>query len=151
MLFLVGGPVVEIVYPEFVHWLHGIAAVLVILGLYNPVQNDSRHDLWMEILLKDPTQVRRASDWMLPVDDAVLSLFHATDLILTPSIIAYNIDYSRDEVNRRLTELEQRGFVEKVERGKYRITALGKQYIEGPASSDLRNHLQYLRQAHSER
>jgi predicted transcriptional regulator len=151
MLFLVGGPLVEVVYPEFVHWVHGIAAVLVILGLYNPVQNDSRHDLWTEILLKDPTQVRRASEWMLPVDDAVLSLFHATDLILTPSIVAYNIDYSRDEVNRRLTELEQRGFVEKVERGKYRITALGKQYIEGPASSDLRNHLQYLRQAHSKR
>lgn len=150
-LFLVGGPVVEVVYPKFVHWIHGLAAVLVILGLYDPVQNDSRHDLWTEILLKDPAQVRQSSEWMLPVDDAVLGLFHATDLVLTPSIVAYNIDYSRDEVNRRLTELEQRGFVEKVERGKYRITALGKQYIEGPTSSDLRNRLQHLRRANSER
>lgn len=144
VLFLIGGPLVEIVYPEFVHWIHGIAAVLVILGLYDPVQNDPRQDLWTEILLKDPAQVRQPTEWMLPVDDTVLNLFHATDLVLTPSIIAYNIDYSRDEVNRRLVELERRGFVEKVERGKYRITVLGKQYIEGPISCDLRGYLWYL-------
>lgn len=149
VLFLVGGPVVELVFPEFVHWIHGVAALLVILGLYDPLQNDSRSDLWTEILLKDPAQVRLPSEWMLPVDDAILSLFHATDLVLTPSIIAYNIDYSRDEVNRRLTELEQRGFVERVERGKYRLTVLGKQYIEGPASYDLREYLRYLWQTNS--
>lgn len=144
VLFLVGGPVVEIVFPKFVHWVHGVAALLVILGLYDPLQNDSRSDLWTEILLKDPAQVRQPTEWMLPVDNATLSLFHATDLVLTPSIVAYNIDYSRDEVNRRLTELEQRGFVEKVERGKYRLTVLGKQYIEGPISCDLREYLRYL-------
>ena len=144
VLFLVGGPVVEIVFPKFVHWVHGVAALLVILGLYDPLQNDSRSDLWTEILLKDPAQVRQPTEWMLPVDNAILSLFHATDLVLTPSIVAYNIDYSRDEVNRRLSELEQRGFVEKVERGKYRLTVLGKQYIEGPISCDLREYLRYL-------
>ncbi|MFC7009601.1 hypothetical protein [Halalkalicoccus salilacus] len=144
VLFLVGGPVVEIVFPEFVHWIHGVAALLVIFGLYDPLQNDSRSDLWTEVLLKDPAQVRQPSEWMLPVDDTILSLFHATDLVLTPAIIAYNIDYSRDEVNRRLTELEQRGFVEKVERGKYRLTVLGKQYIEGPLSYDLRGYLRSL-------
>ncbi|WP_336364674.1 hypothetical protein [Halalkalicoccus salilacus] len=144
VLFLVGGPVVEIVFPAFVHWIHGVAALLVILGLYDPLQNDSRSDLWTEVLLKDPAQVRQPSEWMLPVDDTILSLFHATDLVLTPAIIAYNIDYSRDEVNRRLTELEQRGFVEKVERGKYRLTVLGKQYIEGPLSYDLRGYLRSL-------
>lgn len=144
VLFLVGGPVVELVFPEFVHWVHGVAALLVIPGLYDPLQNDSRSDLWMEILLKDPAQVRQPSEWMLPIDDAILSLFHATDLILTPSIVAYNIDYSRDEVNRRLTELEQRGFAEKVERGKYRLTVLGKQYIEGPTSCDIWGYLRYL-------
>lgn len=144
VLFLVGGPVIEIVFPEFVHWIHGVAALLVILGLYDPLQNDSRSDLWTEVLLKDPAQVRQPSEWMLPVDDAILSLFHATDLVLTPSIVAYNIDYSRDEVNRRLTELEQRGFVEKVDRGKYRLTVLGKQYIKGPLSYDLRGYLRSL-------
>lgn len=144
LLFLVGGPIAEIAIPEFVHWVHGVAALLVILGLYDPLQNDSRSDLWTEMLLKDPAQVRQPSEWMLPIDDTILSLFHATDLVLTPSIVAYNIDYSRDEVNRRLTELEQRGFVEKVERGKYRLTVLGKQHIEGPISWDLRGYLRYL-------
>jgi Mn-dependent DtxR family transcriptional regulator len=52
-------------------------------------------------------------------------------LVLTPAIIAYNIDYSRGEVNRRLAELETHGLAEKVERGKYRLTDQGEQYIEG--------------------
>ncbi|ELY64204.1 hypothetical protein C492_06772 [Natronococcus jeotgali DSM 18795] len=73
---------------------------------------------------------------MLPVDDAILDLFHSKDLVLTPAIIAYNIHYSREEVNRRLVELESRGFVTKAERGKYRITRLGKQYIEGTVSCE---------------
>jgi len=96
LLFLVGGPVTELLAPGFVHWVHGVASLLVILGL-----------------------------------------FHSTDLVLTPSVLAYNIDYSREEVNRRLVELEERGLVRKPERGKYRITALGRQYIEGGVSRRL--------------
>jgi DNA-binding IclR family transcriptional regulator len=65
------------------------------------------------------------------MDDRVLELFHTSDLVLTPAIIAYNIDYSRGEVNRRLAELETHGFVEKVERGKYRLTEQGEQYLQG--------------------
>lgn len=144
LLFLIGGPVVEIFVPTLVHWVHGTAALLVILGLYDPVQNDLRNDGWAEMLLKDPAQVRQPLDWMLPIDDAILDLFHITDLVLTPSIVAYNTDYSRDEVNRRLTELEQRGFVERVERGKYRITVMGKQYLEGPLSHGLTGYLRSL-------
>lgn len=147
MLFLIGGPFAEIVVPRLVHWVHGVASLLVVIGLYNPLENDLRYEAWSEILLTDPVQVRQPADWMLPIDDAILSLFHGTDLVLTPSIIAYNIDYSRDEVNRRLVKLEQRGFVEKVERGKYRITAFGKQYIEGSIQHDLIGYLLYLRES----
>lgn len=144
MLFLIGGPLTEIFFPPLVHWVHGVASLLIIGGLYNPLENDLRRDAWSEILLKDPVQVRQPAEWMLPIDDAILSLFHGADLVLTPSIIAYNIDYSRDEVNRRLAELERRGLVEKVERGKYRITAFGTQYVEGPISHGLLGSLRYL-------
>lgn len=144
LLFLVGGPITELLAPGLVHWVHGLASLLVILGLYDPVKHDVRHDAWTDVLLREPGQVRKPAEWMLPIDDAILGLFHSTNLVLTPSIIAYNIDYSRDEVNRRLVELEKRGFVTKVERGKYRITALGRQYLDGEVSSSLRSQLRHL-------
>ena len=65
------------------------------------------------------------------MDDEILELFHSTHLMLTPSIIAYNLDRSREEVNRRLIELVDHGLVERVDRGKYRITEFGEQYLRG--------------------
>lgn len=100
LLFLIGGPITELIAPGLVHWVHSIASILVILGLYDPLKNDIRNDARAEVLLGEPSIVRNPEDWMLPIDDAILSLFHSTDLVLTPSIIAYNIEYSRDEVNR---------------------------------------------------
>lgn len=144
VLFLVGGPVVELVAPELVHWVHGTAALLVIVGMYDPVEQELRQDEWSEILLDEPGRVRRPAEWMLPVDDAILDLFHGTDLVLTPAVVAYNIEYSREEVNRRLSELEDRGFVTRVERGKYRITGLGAQYVEGSVSTSLAGSLRHL-------
>lgn len=144
LLFLVGGPLTELLAPELVHWIHGFASILVILGLYEPVKRDIRHDAWTDILLQEPSQVREPADWMLPIDDRVLNLFDSADLVLTPSIIAHNIDYSRDEVNRRLIELEKRGFVTRADRGKYRITALGRQYLNGDVSASLRGELRHL-------
>lgn len=144
LLFLIGGPVAELIAPKLVHWVHTIASILVILGLYDPLKNDIRNDAWADVLLGEPGLIREPEDWMLPVDDAILTLFHSTDLVLTPSIIAYNIEYSRDEVNRRLVELEKRGFVTKVERGKYRITALGRQYLDGAVSHSLRSQMRHL-------
>lgn len=141
LLFLIGGPVTELVAPWLVHWVHGVAALFVIVGLYDPLENDLRRDTWSEILLQKPGQIRQPEEWMLPIDDAILELFHSTDLVLTPAIIAYNIDYCREEVNRRLIELERRGFVTKVERGKYRITILGMQYLHGAVPRSLRTRL----------
>ncbi|WP_226010819.1 winged-helix domain-containing protein [Halomicrobium salinisoli] len=135
VLFLVGGPLAELAAPSLVHWVHGLAALVVVLGLYDPLENDLRRDAWADVLLREPVQIRQRAAWMTPMDDDVLRLFHSKGLVLTPAIAAYNIDYSREEVNRRLAELEDRGFVERVERGKYRITDLGEQYVEGSVAS----------------
>lgn len=144
LLFLVGGPVAELLAPALVHWVHGAGAVLVVVGLYDPLEHDLRHDAWSELLLEEPALGRQPPAWMLPIDDAILGLFHDSELVLTPSIVAYNIEYSREEVNRRLVELEDRGYVEKVERGKYRATALGRRYIESPRSYGLAGRLEHL-------
>lgn len=131
LLFAVGTPLAQLFAPAYVHVLHGVSALLVILGLYDPVHNDLRRDEWAELLLSEPRELRKPAEWMVPMDDAILELFHSSDLVLTPAIIAYNIDYSREEVNRRLSTLEEHGLIERVERGKYRITDHGEQYLRG--------------------
>lgn len=137
VLFVVGGSIASLFLPSAMHLIHGIAALMVILGLYDPVRNDLRQEQWARVFLQDPSTVRAPAEWMVPMDDAILQLFHSSDLILTPAIIATNIDYSREEVNRRLTTLNEHGLVDRVDRGKYRITALGEQYLAGRLHREL--------------
>jgi len=131
LLFVVGGPIFLLFAPDYVHFVHGVSALLVILGLYDPVRHDLRHDEWAWLLLEDPSTMRSPGDWMVPMDDRILELFHGGDLVLTPALIAHNIGHSREAVNRRLSELEAHGFVDRVERGKYRISPLGERYLVG--------------------
>lgn len=131
LVFSVGGPLADLYAADFSHAIHGIAALFVILGLYDPVHNDLRKDEWARLLVQEPSEIRHPGEWMVPMDDEILELFHSAHLVLTPAIIAYNIDRSREEVNRRLSALEGHGLVERVERGKYRITPYGEQYLHG--------------------
>ncbi|WP_276255561.1 hypothetical protein [Halomontanus rarus] len=55
LLFLIGGPVAELLLPALVHWVHGTAASLVILGLYNPLESELRRDVWTDVLLREPS------------------------------------------------------------------------------------------------
>jgi DNA-binding IclR family transcriptional regulator len=66
----------------------------------------------------------------LPIDERVLEVL-SSDLTLSPTIIAENIEKSREEVNRRLTTLTNRGFVNRVDRGRYRIAEDGRSYLAG--------------------
>lgn len=131
LLFAVGGPLMELVAPDFSHLVHGVSALFVVLGLYDPVHNDLRKDEWARLLVREPSELRHPGEWMVPLDDEILELFHSVHLVLTPAIIAYNLDRSREEVNRRLSELVDRDLVNRVERGKYHITTLGEEYLRG--------------------
>lgn len=132
LLFAVVGPLSEIFLPELLHWVHGFAALFAIMGLYSPAHDDFQKNHWNELLLADATDDRQHAEWMMPVDDAILEILYSSGLVLTPAVISYNIDYSREEVNRRLRKLETEGLVERVERGKYRVTESGEQYLKGP-------------------
>ncbi len=57
-------------------------------------------------------------------------------MVLSPVVIAKNIDKSRDEVNRRLSVLTESGFVEREERGYYSITDVGEDYLLGEVDAD---------------
>jgi len=136
LAFAIGGPLADLYAPAVSHAVHGLAALLVILGLYDPVHNDLRKDEWARLLVREPSELRHPGEWMVPMDDEILELFHSAHLVLTPAIIAYNIDHSREEVNRRLTSLRGRGLVDRVERGKYRITQLGEEYLRGELATE---------------
>lgn len=127
----IGGPLFDLILPFLHHWLHGFAYLLIFFGLYDSVRENIQKGEWPDTLLRDPTIVRQRANWMRPMDDSILEVFHSSDLILTPAIIALNIDCTREEVNRRLSTLESNDFVEKVERGKYQITSLGEWYLRG--------------------
>ena len=68
---------------------------------------------------------------MRPLDDRILEVLQTTGITLSPAIIAYNLNTSREAVNRRLAELAEQGLVEKHERGRYEIASSGEQYLEG--------------------
>ena len=67
----------------------------------------------------------------LPIDERIIEILADSGLILSPTIIAENIDKSRPEVNRRLSELADRGFVHRVKRGRYVISERGVAYLNG--------------------
>lgn len=64
-------------------------------------------------------------NWATESDMKILHMLKRTDLILTPSVIAENLDISRVTVTNRLSTLQGAGLVEKVDRGKYRISDKG--------------------------
>ena len=74
-------------------------------------------------------------EMQLPIDERILEAL-ANGLVLSPAVIALNIDKSRSEVNRRLSELVCIGLVERVKRGYYEITDAGEQYLSGDLDPD---------------
>lgn len=76
--------------------------------------------------------MREPAPWMqMPIDDRILEALATSGMVLSPSVIAFNIDKSRSEVNRRLSELVDHGLVDRVKRGYYEITEAGEQYLDG--------------------
>jgi DNA-binding transcriptional ArsR family regulator len=64
-------------------------------------------------------------DWITDLDREILALLGNSQIILTPSVIAKNIDRPRSSISRRINTLEAGGLVEKPERGHYQISAEG--------------------------
>lgn len=75
-----------------------------------------------------------------PLDEQILEVLEY-GLVLSPKVIAMNIDYNRSNVNKRLSELTEYGLVERIQRGYYEITPLGEQWLAGEVdASDLSKH-----------
>ena len=80
--------------------------------------------------------MRPRVDWMNQTDDRILELLDESDLILTPAVMARNLDYTRNWVSRRVGKLESAGLVEPIDSGYYRISDRGRAYLEGDLDAD---------------
>jgi predicted transcriptional regulator len=69
-------------------------------------------------------------------DNRILELLNETDIKLTPFVVAENIDYNRQYVNRRMRILATNELVENTGDGLYRITDRGRQYLTGELDKD---------------
>lgn len=68
-----------------------------------------------------------------PGDDRILGLLEESGLILSPSIMAANLELSRPHISARLAELLEHGLVEQTDTGQghYRVTDKGRKYLSG--------------------
>lgn len=130
-LFGVGGPIACVMVPQWAHVMHGTAALFAVFALYSPVHNDLRRGDWATLIFSEPRAMRDQPEWMTPMDDDILELFESTSIVLTPTIIAETIDYSRSEINRHLSKLVDHGYLDRIERGKYQLTETGEEYLRG--------------------
>lgn len=69
-------------------------------------------------------------DWTTDMDEEILEILNS-EMILTPGVIAENIDRSSGAVSRRLNALEAGELVKKQGRGKYKITDKALRMFDG--------------------
>lgn len=77
-------------------------------------------------------------------DDAILELLDETDMVLTPKVMAFEIDYDYSYLRQRLGVLKEHGFVTHpsetpsgvTRSGVYEITPLGRRYLRGETTSE---------------
>lgn len=83
----------------------------------------------------DADVVRQPAPWMRAVDDRILETLHdegnMTPLALSREGLVERIDIGRKYAGIRARKLAKAGLVERVDRGLYRLTAEGRDYLEG--------------------
>ncbi len=75
--------------------------------------------------------MRPQVDWMNQTDDRILELLKESELILSPAVMAKNLEYNRSWVSERVGGLVEADLVEQVEDGYYRIGDRGRAYLAG--------------------
>ncbi|ARS91765.1 phage repressor protein [Natrarchaeobaculum aegyptiacum] len=68
---------------------------------------------------------------MAPVDYEIMLFFDEYPILVSPKILAVNIDYDRHYVSRRCSALSDAGLLEPVDTGLYQLTDTGRDYLEG--------------------
>ncbi|WP_255192418.1 MarR family transcriptional regulator [Natronobeatus ordinarius] len=69
--------------------------------------------------------------WMAPVDYEIMLFFDEHPILVSPKVLAVNIEYDRQYVSRRCSALTDAGLLESVDTGLYQLTEKGQTYLEG--------------------
>ena len=80
--------------------------------------------------------MRPRVSWMNQTDNRVLELLDESGLILSPVIIAVNLEYTRNWISKRLAVLKEHNLVETVKGSQYRITQKGRDYLAGDLDAE---------------
>lgn len=77
-------------------------------------------------------------EWMSNTDVLLLVALNSSELlpVQSPSILGYNLGMSREHASRRLAELSEHGYIEKIEDGKYTLSEHGKTFLNGIPDGD---------------
>ena len=73
---------------------------------------------------------------MNQTDDRILQALEETGMMLTPVVLAKNLDYSRTWVSTRISKLVDAGLIENPEGSFYQITDRGRAYLAGDLDGD---------------
>jgi len=73
---------------------------------------------------------------MNQTDDRILETLDESGMILTPVVLAQNLDYSRTWVSTRISKLVEAGLVENPESSFYQITDRGRDYLSGDLKAE---------------
>lgn len=125
LLFVTAEMGVGFVSPLIVHLGHAAAAALLSFGLVATLFQWTSVNSSTAALFRDEVQ----PEWMTEMDDSILSMLEQSNIVLSPTLLSYNLGYSRESVNRHLRKLEDHDYVERVDRGKYRLTDSGQEYL----------------------
>lgn len=68
---------------------------------------------------------------MNQTDNRILELLDESNLILSPAVIAVNLNYTRNWVSRRVSKLVRAGLIEETNGSYYRISEKGRRYLSG--------------------
>lgn len=80
--------------------------------------------------------MRPRIDWMTQADERVLEFLHEKDIVASPTVIAANIDYTAEYISRRCRKLADAGLLQRVDPSNYRLTDLGRDFIDGDVDAD---------------
>lgn len=80
--------------------------------------------------------MRPRVSWMTQGDDRILETLESSGIVLSPAVLAYNTDYTRNYVNKRLRKLRNNKLVVRVDPGYYKITDRGRAYLAGQIEGD---------------
>ena len=82
--------------------------------------------------------MRPRVSWMVEADNRILEFFEDHQIAMPPSVLTYELDYSRPHITTRMKILSNQGLLEDIEevRGLYRITQRGLDYLHGELEAE---------------